>query len=243
MGLKKLPVTVNKVRTVAARVALPTILAAFLYLNILPETAGSGHAGDLWRINSETEDIIRLHVIADNNSPPAQEFKKAVVQETRRFIYSSLDSYSLAGGKAEFMLHLERAAPALRQRLNQFAIDQLSEPEEIEVYLLKENFPVRAYGLDVLPPGKYTTLKITIGSGEGENWWCLLFPPLCLPFARASDPEKEVITEGKGLRQRDDAVPESVEESRQPFTRRWAILEKLGRWFGQGKEVEAGTKK
>ena len=49
----------------------------------------------------------------------------------------------------------------------------------VNVELTREDFPVRTYGGYRFPAGEYETLQVTLGSGEGHNWWCLIFPSLC----------------------------------------------------------------
>ena len=49
----------------------------------------------------------------------------------------------------------------------------------VNLQLTIEEFPYREYGSHIYPPGKYQALKIILGEGQGENWWCVLYPPLC----------------------------------------------------------------
>ncbi len=49
----------------------------------------------------------------------------------------------------------------------------------LETTLTRENFPVKEYGNIVLPQGEYEAYRILIGEGKGQNWWCVMFPPLC----------------------------------------------------------------
>ena len=50
---------------------------------------------------------------------------------------------------------------------------------DVKVELGRENFPDKAYGNIVLPQGNYEAFRVIIGQGEGKNWWCVMFPPLC----------------------------------------------------------------
>lgn len=58
-------------------------------------------------------------------------------------------------------------------------IEKEGEDYSVEVSLGQDSFPTRKYGNLVLPAGDYETLLITLGEGKGQNWWCIMFPPLC----------------------------------------------------------------
>ena len=77
------------------------------------------------------------------------------------------------------------------------------------VTFLKEKFPVREYDSFTLPSGVYESLRITIGDGEGRNWWCVVFPKLCVSAASVEDtaagagfsePLTDAITQKQGYR-------------------------------------------
>ena len=85
-------------------------------------------------------------------------------------------------------------------------IDDVKNGETVTVHAVAagtvsvENYPTRVYDTFSLPAGEYLSLKITIGSGEGKNWWCVVFPTLCLPAASQDnallalpDGEREVV--------------------------------------------------
>ena len=67
--------------------------------------------------------------------------------------------------------------------LTDTAIAVLRESGEdypLQIRFTVEDYPVRVYRREVFPQGKYRSVQVIIGAGEGRNWWCLLFPPLCL---------------------------------------------------------------
>ncbi|NLM41399.1 MAG: stage II sporulation protein R [Firmicutes bacterium] len=122
------------------------------------------------------QDLIRLHVIAHSNLPQDQELKlkvrDALLLETRRLLgetRSKDQAYSLLVSNAEA---LERCA---REAVLANGFDY---PVQIKMgsYL----FPERAYGDLLLPEGTYDAVRVEIGAAQGDNWWCILFPPLCL---------------------------------------------------------------
>ena len=68
---------------------------------------------------------------------------------------------------------------------------------DVKISLSNEYFTTRTYETVTLPAGKYLALRVVIGSGEGHNWWCVMFPPMCVPAADKKDEiEKCILREG-----------------------------------------------
>jgi stage II sporulation protein R len=119
--------------------------------------------------------LIRFHVVAHSDSAIDQSLKLKV----RNAVLAALQP-ELNGLKT-----LEEAERVIRNRLAE--LEQIARAEaarrgfsgEVSAQLRKENFPARRYGELILPAGEYQALKVVIGAGEGQNWWCVLFPPLC----------------------------------------------------------------
>jgi stage II sporulation protein R len=65
-------------------------------------------------------------------------------------------------------------------------LEEAGAEQEVHVEVKKGAFPRRSYDTFSLPAGVYESLRITLGEGEGENWWCVVFPSLCLPAAGRS---------------------------------------------------------
>lgn len=125
------------------------------------------------------DEVIRLHVVADSDNPVAQELKLKV----RDKILCLLDNIkSGAASKDEAMAMLKDQLSALQEAANE-VLQQNGENGEAVVTLQKEAFPRREYDTFSLPAGVYDSLRITIGKGEGKNWWCVVFPDLCVPAA------------------------------------------------------------
>ena len=125
------------------------------------------------------EDTLRLHILANSDSREDQDLKIAV----RDLI---LDSF---GGKLEGIDAIDSAI--------EITNDMLDEIENIandfiassgvnygaKAEISKEWYETRDYGSFTLPRGYYSSLIITLGKGEGQNWWCIMFPPMCRDFA------------------------------------------------------------
>ena len=125
------------------------------------------------------DDILRLHVVANSDSYADQTVKLKVrdavigkLEQTIGQATNKAEAETLIGGK---LVELEQAANAV--------LKAEGFEERAVVSLTAEEFPTRYYDTFTLPAGVYDSLRITIGSGEGHNWWCVVFPSLCVPAA------------------------------------------------------------
>lgn len=125
------------------------------------------------------QNVLRLHVIANSDSPEDQAVKlkvrDAVLREASRWYE---DARTMEEANSAVCTHLESITAAAREVLLENGVRQTAAAEVTEMY-----FTTREYENFSLPAGKYRTLRVTIGSGEGKNWWCVVFPALCLPAA------------------------------------------------------------
>ena len=112
---------------------------------------------------SLADGVIRLHVIANSDS----EADQAAKLTARDRVLDTLTPL-LAGcrSRGEAARVIEAAIPAL-------------EADGVRVTLGEEYYPTRAYDGFALPAGRYLSLRVVLGAGEGHNWWCVVFPPLC----------------------------------------------------------------
>lgn len=121
-----------------------------------------------------SEKLIRLHVVANSDEPDDQAVKllvrDAVLQEASRALQDAADPEAA----------LLSALPALTRAANE-TLSLQGSSDTAAVSLRRELFPTRAYDTFRLPAGVYRSLRVTIGKGEGHNWWCVVFPALCLP--------------------------------------------------------------
>ncbi len=128
------------------------------------------------------ENVVRLHVIANSNAPEDQAVKlkvrDAVLEEAAQW-YG--EAGSMEEASASLCVHLESIQSAANRALRENGF-----PENARAQVTDRYFPTRDYEDFSLPAGKYRTLQITIGEGTGRNWWCVVFPALCLPAAEDS---------------------------------------------------------
>lgn len=130
-----------------------------------------------------TEDVFRLHVIANSDSDEDQALKLRVrnaVLEASADIFGGAVSAADAKQLSEENLQLFEAAAAA-----EIAASGYDYPVRCEVGTV--HFDRRVYGSAELPEGDYSALRVIIGEGEGRNWWCVMFPALCLPAVTNTD--------------------------------------------------------
>ena len=144
------------------------------------------------------EKLVRLHVVANSDSPSDQAIKLRV----RDAVLAAAEPVLGSADDPEQALAAE--LPALECAAAEM-LRALGREESVSVTLQNERFPTRDYETFSLPAGVYRTLRVTIGAGEGHNWWCVVFPPLCIDAAeqeKAIDAMEEadrgIITEAEG---------------------------------------------
>ena len=139
-------------------------------------------------------DVVRLHVVANSNGAEDQAVKllvrDAVLEEAARWYQGA---GSMEEASSQLCTHLQSIAGAARQVLREQGAGYSATAQMTEMY-----FPTRDYGDFRLPAGRYRTLRVTLGEGAGKNWWCVVFPSLCLP---AATQEEALLTLPEGERQ------------------------------------------
>ena len=123
--------------------------------------------------------VIRFHVIANSDSREDQALKLAVrdrVLVQAEEIYP--ENATLAQAQAALEGQLNVLAAAGREVVEEYGYDY-----PVSASLENCWFPTKEYEGFALPAGNYTALRVTIGEGKGQNWWCVAFPPLCLGAA------------------------------------------------------------
>ena len=153
------------------------LTAALLILNCLP-------------IHGESEiydTVVRLHVLANSDSPEDQELKLkvrdgilAVSEPILKDCTTQDDAVEKLEENREILV--STAADIIRREGYNYPVD---------IKLGRENYPAKTYENCAFPAGNYVSLQVLIGDGDGQNWWCVLFPPLCLSAATANDSSED----------------------------------------------------
>ena len=164
---------------------LDIIMALGAALALLLGSFG-GFARECDEIPSE---VLRLHIPANSDSPRDQQIK----QNLRDCILREYGTRLTAAESREEAAETVRGLlPEIEKTccdfLSQQGVDYSAKAELTEMY-----FPTRRYEQATLPAGEYLALRITLGSGEGRNWWCVMYPAMCIPLAAEREEAAEAL--------------------------------------------------
>ncbi len=129
-----------------------------------------------------TEEVLRLHIVANSDSDADQQLKLKIRDEI-------LKKSELLISEGDSLEEAVRDVSAAFEKIEKIAeATALSEGFDYDctAEIKKMYFDIREYDDVSMPSGYYTALRITIGEGKGKNWWCVMFPPLCLPAAEGT---------------------------------------------------------
>lgn len=196
------------------------LIAAFIITILCAGSVGSVVAQQRELSNK----LIRLHVIANSDSDADQALKLRV----RDAVTGELEAMLKSSGSRDEAEETLNANLQLISGLCEDTIRREGYDYCVSVTLGVENYPTRVYDTFSLPAGEYLSLKITIGSGEGKNWWCVVFPPVCYTAATKEDltemnfseDEVELITEDSGEQVFKFKILEWLSDIKDFFTRR-----------------------
>lgn len=167
---------------------LELILAGGLAVSILISN-GIGIIRDGRRLDRLRGSVLRLHILADSDTKYAQSLKLKVrdgLLEANLF------------ESAESLADAEKTVAENIDAIEKKAEDILQENGcylPVSAELADVVFDERVYEDITMPAGEYRALRVKIGSAQGKNWWCVMYPPLCLPVACTVDSEKKEDTE------------------------------------------------
>ena len=114
--------------------------------------------------------LVRLHVIAHSDSAADQAEKLRVRDAVLAYLKPKLESAETISDARAVLRTEQDGIRAAAQAVTQ---------EPVTVTFTREHYPTRDYGSFALPAGSYPSLRVILGSGQGHNWWCVVFPPLC----------------------------------------------------------------
>ena len=129
--------------------------------------------------------LVRLHVLAASDSEADQQMKQKVRDTVLGLVTPALENCET---RSEAISVLTPLLPEI-ERAAEETLRSLGSGETVTALLSEEPYPIRDYDTFSLPAGTYESLRVRIGPGEGRNWWCVVFPPLCLSAAEGGDPD------------------------------------------------------
>ena len=122
------------------------------------------------------EELLRLHVVGASDSKEDQDVKLLVRDAVLRSLHDGLEDLTDLEAAYDYV---QRMLPKVEAAANQ-CLAAAGFDDTVTVSLTEESFPPREYDTFSLPAGVYKALRVVIGEGEGKNWWCVVFPQLCM---------------------------------------------------------------
>ncbi len=162
------------------------ILTAGFILTIIISNS-VGFIKDGRKLDQLRESVLRLHILADSDSEEDQRLKLCVRD-------ALLERSGELFGEADDLESAEEAALEALPEIVDIAEDTLRAQgcdSSVRAYLADMEFDERVYGNITMPAGKYRALRIEIGEAKGHNWWCVMYPPLCIPAAEEVESRNE----------------------------------------------------
>lgn len=158
------------------------ILIGMLLLGVLP-THGEAEIYD---------SVVRLHVLANSDS----EYDQALKLQVRDGVLAATAELLSDCTTREQALEVIAANLDTIRRSAQEVIEREGAGYDVTVKLCEEDYPTKNYESVCFPAGRYMSLQVCIGEAEGKNWWCVLFPGMCLSAASKTDAEQAFIQAG-----------------------------------------------
>ena len=170
------------------------------------------------------DSVIRLHVLANSDSDGDQA-QKLLVRDRVIEVTGTLLKGAETRDEAEVILrqNLGKLREAAEEVLRQNGCF-----DAVAVSLGREDYPTRRYERLAFPAGEYLSLRVMIGEAAGANWWCVLFPPLCLSAATTKKEAEEAFL-AAGLTEEQYRI--ITDSGNGKYRLRFKILEVAGKWF------------
>ena len=181
---------------------------------------------------NQHEGIIRLHVIANSNTASDQGIKLKVRDAVIKHMQSRDDISTRRDMEEYITANTDRL-----ERIAEGVVASEGRDDNVKASLGVRYIPEKTYGGTTFPAGNYEALDIKIGEGKGENWWCVLFPPLCLldegtDSTGSSDGSQNLVENGSPAGYDKEELAESIQADDsltddQKLRLRWKIQELL----------------
>ena len=175
--------------------------------------------------NEVYDSVLRLHVLANSDTDVDQELKLKVRDAV---LAESGDMFADCKTRDEAIEKLQNELPRI-QEISEKTIADEGYDYSVSVDFGDEEYPTRNYESFCFPSGTYLSLRIIIGEGEGQNWWCVLYPPMCLSAASKSNPEQAFLSVGLNK----DQYSIITETKKPTYKIRFRVLEVLENTFGK----------
>ncbi len=170
------------------------------------------------------EDVLRLHVIANSDSEEDQNIKLLVRD---RLLEVGADCFANAASRQQAADAVQQASDLLTTAANE-VLKAHGMDYTASITVKEEYFETRTYDGVTLPAGVYLAVCAVLGEGQGKNWWCVMFPPLCLPAVTATESEYALF----------DDKNTAVIQAEDGYVIRFKIVELIEKWKQKIKEKQ-----
>lgn len=160
----------------------PSALTAAMLAGAAIALLTSGFTGFAEECEAVPFEVMRLHILANSDSDEDQALK----YELRDYLLSYSDIFSGCETLEEAEARAAAALPEIERLAGEFTKEK-GYDYAVNVELAEMYFTTRVYENITMPAGTYKALRVVIGEGAGQNWWCVMFPPLCLPACTGSE--------------------------------------------------------
>lgn len=227
---------VNRVRVLSKSGLYKTYIASLILVILMVSAVVydfEKNASKAAVLEGLSDSLIRFHVRANSDTEEDQQLKLKV----RDAVLDKMTGILSQSGSIEETRDLIYDHMEVMKELALQVIDEEGYSYDVSISLTEEQFPLKAYGDIILPPGKYEALLIKIGEGKGKNWWCVMFPPLCfVDVTHGVVPEatKETLKQVLTDEEYDAVVVSESKKENMPIKVRFKLLE----WLGIDKKEE-----
>ena len=170
-------------------------------------------------------DVLRLHVIANSDSETDQNIKLLVRD---RLLEVGASCFSQADNVQQAAQAVQNANSLLTAAANE-VLQENAADYTAKITVSQEYFETRTYGNVTLPAGVYLAVCAVLGEGQGKNWWCVMFPPLCLPAVTAQPDEYALFSDEN----------KTVIAAEDGYIIRFKIVELIEKWKHKIKEMQS----
>ncbi len=160
----------NKNSSVIGKILFKALLCSFVVCSLMSMTSFSAQS------ESISESVLRLHIMANSDSEKDQELKLNVRDLVQNICYNMYNrTVTLDEAERIVSQNLETIRETVQNEVYRQGFNYNVNAEIVNMY-----FTNRVYENITLPAGYYDAVRITLGEGKGHNWWCVMFPPICI---------------------------------------------------------------
>ncbi len=158
-----------------------------LFTGLIGSIIFSNFAGFEKKLDNIEHEVLRMHILANSDAEYDQNLKLKVRDRL-------LENSDVIFGGCESLEEMKVKANENLSEINDIVLEVIHENGynyTAQTQLVNMEFDTREYGDITMPSGKYDALRVTIGEAEGHNWWCVMYPPLCIPAAEKVESDEK----------------------------------------------------